>query len=117
MVQMGLKSHIRRSNGYSTKTSYVNKEENVLNREFKADKLNQKWVTNITHLRYRDGQKAYLIAIKDLYDGSITAYKVRKFNNNGLVMETLNEAIERNSGATSLLHSDRGSQYTSKHYR
>nr|WP_231492071.1 IS3 family transposase [Alkalibacterium sp. AK22] len=117
MVQMGLRSHIRRSSGYSTKTSYVNIEDNLLNREFKADKPNQKWATDITHLRYGDGQKAYLSAIKDLYDGSIIAYKVGKFNNNGLVMETLNEAIERNSGASPLLHSDRGSQYTSKQYR
>ncbi|WP_139344947.1 IS3 family transposase [Virgibacillus pantothenticus] len=42
MIQMGLKSHIRRSNGYSTKTSYINMEENILNREFTAGKPNEK---------------------------------------------------------------------------
>src|SRR5699024_9923894 len=36
MINLGLKSHIRRSNGYSTKTSYENIEENILNREFTA---------------------------------------------------------------------------------
>ncbi|GIP62836.1 hypothetical protein J32TS6_13910 [Virgibacillus pantothenticus] len=42
MIQMGLKSHIRRSNGYSTKTSYINIKENILNREFTAGKPNEK---------------------------------------------------------------------------
>lgn len=117
MLKMGLKSHIRRSNGYSTKTSYVNIEENHLNRDFRANHPNEKWVTDITHLHYGDGRKAYLSAIKDLYDGTIIAYKIGKCNNNPLVMETLKEAIEKNPEAEPLLHSDRGSQYTSKKYR
>ncbi|RKD25135.1 transposase [Ammoniphilus oxalaticus] len=117
MIQMGLKSHIRRSNGYSTKTSFVNIEDNILNREFTAGKPNEKWVTDITHMTYLFGNKAYLSAIKDLYDGSIIAYQVGRFNDNPLVMNTLKAAIEANPGATPLIHSDRGSQYTSKEYR
>lgn len=117
MLIMGLKSHIRRSNGYSTKTSYVNIEENHLNREFQAEKPNEKWVTDITHLHYGIGQKAYLSAIKDLYDGSIISYKIGHFNDNPLVMNTLKDALEEYPDATPLLHSDRGSQYTSKKYR
>ncbi|GIP62737.1 hypothetical protein J32TS6_12920 [Virgibacillus pantothenticus] len=80
MIQMGLKSHICRSNGYSTKTSYINIEENILNREFTAGKPNEKWVTDITHVTYGFGNKAYLSAIKDLYDGSIVAYQVGRYN-------------------------------------
>lgn len=44
--------------------------ENVLNREFKADKPNEKWVTDVTELKYGEAKKAYLSAIRDLYDGS-----------------------------------------------
>lgn len=117
MIQLGLKSFIRRSNGYSTKTSFVNIEENILNREFTADKPNEKWVTDITHLKYGFSNKAYLSAIKDLYDGSIIAYQVGHYNDNPLVMETIKAAVKANSDATPLLHSDRGSQYTSKEYR
>jgi len=117
MLQMGLKSHIRRSNGYSTKTSYVNIEENILNREFTAESPNEKWVTDITHMTYGFGRKAYLSAIKDLYDGSIIAYQVGRYNDNPLVMDTLKAAIKANPHATPLIHSDRGSQYTSKEYR
>lgn len=117
MILLGLKSFIRRSNGYSIKTSYVNIEENILNREFTADKPNQKWVTGITHLKYSLSYKAYLSVIKDLYDGSIVAYKVGYYNDNELVMETIKAALKANPNATPLLHSDRGSQYTLKEYR
>ncbi|MFC4559991.1 IS3 family transposase, partial [Virgibacillus kekensis] len=117
MIQLGLKSFIRLSNGYSTRTSYVNIEDNILNREFTVDKPNQKWVTDITHLQYGLGGKAYLSAIKDLYDGSIVAYKIGHYNNNPLVIETIKTALELNPDATPLLHSDRGVQYTSKEYR
>ncbi|WP_420851749.1 IS3 family transposase [Oceanobacillus jeddahense] len=117
MILLSLKSFIRRSSGYSTKTSYVNIEDNILNREFTADKPNQKWVIDITHLKYRDGHKAYLCVIKDLYDGSIVAYKAGYYNDNDLVMETIKAALEANPGATPLLHSDRGAQFTSKEYR
>lgn len=117
MNLMGLKSHIRRSNGYSTKTSYVNIEDNILNREFTAKRPNEKWVTDITHMKYGFGKKAYLSAIKDLYDGSIVAYQVGRYNDNPLVMDTIKAAIEANPNAAPLIHSDRGSQYTSKEYR
>ena len=117
MLKMGLKSHIRRSNGYSTQAGYRNIEPNRLDRDFTADKPNEKWVTDITHLHYGIGKKVYLSAIKDLYDGSIVAYHVSKRNDNLLVMETLDKAIKANPEAEPLIHSDRGSQYTSKDYR
>lgn len=48
--------------------------ENVLNREFTAEKPNEKWVTDVTELKYGSSKKAYLSAILDLYDGSIVSY-------------------------------------------
>ena len=47
--------------------------ENILNREFKAEKPNEKWVTDVTEFKY-GAKKAYLSAIRDLYDGSIVSY-------------------------------------------
>lgn len=117
MIRLGLKSHIRRLTGYSTKTSYENIEDNILNREFTAEEPNVKWVTDITHMHYGFGNKAYLSAIKDLYDVSIVAYQIGRFNDNSLVMNTLKEAIQSNPDAAPLIYSDRGSQYTSKEYR
>lgn len=114
---LGIWSIIRRSRGYCTKTSYKNIEENILNRDFTATAPNQKWCTDVTFLQYGLGCKAYLSAIKDLYDGSIVAYHISHHNDNPLVMENLRKAMEANSGARPLIHSDRGSQYTSREYR
>lgn len=117
MLLLGLQSVIRRATGGCTKTSYKNIEENLLNREFHAEAANQKWVTDITHLAFDAGTKAYLSAIKDLYDGSIIAFRLGGENDNSLVMNTIQQAIDTYPEARPLLHSDRGSQYTSKEYR
>ena len=59
-------------------------------------------------------KKLYLSAIIDLYDRSIVAYTLSNRNNNKLVFDTLDLAIDHNPGATPLFHSDRGFQYTNK---
>ncbi|MDM5349940.1 hypothetical protein QUF65_03460 [Lysinibacillus sphaericus] len=46
--------------------------ENRLNREFTARKPNEKWVTDVTEFKLGNGKKAYLSAILDLYDGSLS---------------------------------------------
>lgn len=70
----------------------------------------------MTFLKYGFSCKAYLSAIKDLYDGSIVAYVVGQFNDNEFVLEILRKAQKANPNATPLIHSDRGSQYISKDY-
>lgn len=117
MRLLGIQSIIRRPRNYCTITSYKNTEENLLNRDFTATVPNQKWCTDVTFLQYGLGNKAYLSAIKDLYDGTIVAYHISQHNDNPLVMENLRKAMEANPGASPLLHSDRGVQYTSREYR
>ncbi len=91
--------------------------ENVLNREFYADAPNEKWLTDVTEFKYYVGtevKKVYLSAILDLYDRRIVAYKIGASNNNPLVFDTFDEAIQKNPEAHPLFHSDRGFQYTNK---
>ena len=60
----------------------------------------------------------YLSTILDLYDRKVVAYKISKFNNNQLVIDTLNEAISKRKDVFGLiLHSDQGFQYTSYQYK
>lgn len=73
---LGIRSVIRRAKGCCTKTSFINVEENILDRDFTATAPNQKSSTYVTFLKYGFSWKAYLSAIKDLYDGSIVAYVV-----------------------------------------
>ena len=94
--------------------------ENILNREFYADKPNEKWLTDVTEFKWYEGaviHKLYLSAIFDLYDRRIVAYKIGISHNNKLVFDTFDEAVAKYPNAHPLFHSDRGFQYTSKVFR
>ena len=96
--------------------------ENVLNREFHADALNEKWVTDVSEFKYGTGEdkakgKIYLSVILDLCDRRPVAYVYSDHNDNPLVFRTFDKALSENPGATPIFHSDRGYQYTSKEFR
>ena len=89
---------------------------NLLNREFTADKPNQKWVTDISYIKTGQGF-LYLSIIRDLYDNSIVAYKTDKEQSIKLVLDTIKEAKRKEKITAELqLHSDQGFQYTSQAY-
>ncbi|MES1042571.1 DDE-type integrase/transposase/recombinase [Peribacillus simplex] len=91
--------------------------ENVLNREFKAESPNETWVTDVTELKYGQGKKAYLSAIRDLYDESSVSYDLGHSNYNKLVFKTLDLTIAQLDGDHPLIHSDRGCQYTHRGFK
>ena len=89
---------------------------NLLNRNFTAERPNQKWVTDISYIRTGQGF-LYLSIIRDLYDNSIVAYKTGTEQNNNLVLETIRAAGKSEKVTAELqLHSDQGFQYTSHAY-
>lgn len=92
---------------------------NYLNRDFHADRPNEKWLTDVSEFKYYIGievHKVYLSAILDLYDRRIVAFKISDHNDNPLVMDTFDEAVRLNPDARPLFHSDRGFQYTSRQF-
>ena len=94
-----------------------NVKPNLLNKNFTATKLNQKWSTDITYIVYNN-KRAYLSSIMDLYTKNIIAYKISYRIDNALVIETLNEAISKQKDVKgTILHSDQGFQYTSQEYK
>lgn len=91
--------------------------ENLLDRDFHADKPNEKWLTDVTEFKWYEGievHKVYLSAILDLYDRRIVAYVVGERNDNQLVFKTFDRAVKANPDAHPLFHSDRGFQYTNR---
>ena len=109
--------YIKRIRPNNYKRIEENVQPNILKRDFKANKLNQKWTTDITYLIFKN-KRLYLSTILDLYDRKVVAYKISKRNDNKLVMDTLNEAIEKRKDVTGLIiHSDQGFQYTSYEYK
>ena len=94
-----------------------NIKPNLLNRNFKTNALNKVWDTDITYLIFK-ASRAYLSTIIDLYDRHVVAYKISKTNDNNLVMDTLNDAINKEKDVHGLIiHSDQGFQYTSYEYK
>ena len=113
------KSTIKYSNNGCTRQAanpqYI--AENILNRKFTANAPNEKWLTDVTEFHYYIGiekHKVYLSAILDLYDRRIVSYIIRDNNNNALVFDTFDAAVESNPEAHPLFHSDRGFQYTNR---
>lgn len=91
--------------------------ENILNREFSASAPNEKWLTDVTEFKYYVNgakHKVYLSAILDLYDRRIVSYVIRDNNNNLLVFDTFDDAVEKEPEAHPIFHSDRGFQYTNR---
>ena len=114
-----IKSSIKYNNHGCTRRAknpqYV--AENLLDRNFHADKPNEKWLTDVTEFKWYEGievHKIYLSAILDLYDRRIVAYAVGDRNDNPLVFKTFDRAVKANPGAHPLFHSDRGFQYTNR---
>lgn len=90
---------------------------NLLNRDFHAEKPNEKWLTDVTEFKYYTGtekHKIYLSAILDLYDRRIVSFIIRDSNDNSLVYDTFHTAVTANPLAHPLFHSDRGFQYTNR---
>lgn len=116
MKAAGIQSVIRRKRKTYPKPDPSASVENVLARDFVAERPNEKWATDVTEFKWYDGReprKLYLSAIIDLYDRSIVAWDISARNDNMLVFRTFNKAVEKYPDAKPVFHSDRGFQYTS----
>lgn len=91
---------------------------NLVNQDFSAKKINTKWCTDFTYLYLTDGSKRYNCSILDLHDRSIVASITDKEITSSLAIRTLKRAIaaQRPQHGELILHSDQGSQYTSKEF-
>ena len=115
MQKYGLLSVVRRKK-YRNYGEYIHRYKNLLNRNFKADRPNQKWVTDISYIKTKQGT-LYLSVIRDLFDNSIVAYKTGTEQNVNLVLSTIRAARKKEKVTEELqLHSDQGFQYTSQAY-
>ena len=117
MKKYELLSEIRRRRKWRQIGQQLHKYENLLNREFQADRPNHKWVTDISYIHTGQGV-LYLSMIRDLFDNSIVAYKTGTTQTVNLVLDTIRLAMqkEKKVAAELQLHSDQGFQYTSQAY-
>lgn len=114
MRKYNLLAKIRRPKPLYLRQQKMMMYENKLNRNFKSDKPNQKWVTDISYIQTKEGV-LYLSAIKDLYDNFIVAYDMATVQDNALVYRTIKMAKKEVANGL-VLHSDQGFQYASQGY-
>ncbi|MEX5368548.1 IS3 family transposase, partial [Acinetobacter haemolyticus] len=77
MQSMQLKSRIRVMKYRSYKGQVSKIVDNVLQRQFKADRPNLKWATDVTEFNVR-GEKLYLSPVIDLFNGEIIAFQTQR---------------------------------------
>lgn len=116
MRELGLKCLVRIKKYRSYKGEAGKVAENVLNRNFKASKPNEKWVTDITEFKLF-GEKLYFSPMLDLYNGEILTYTIGSRPTYSLVSSMLNKALrKKRKEDTLLIHSDQGWHYQMKKY-
>ena len=114
---MGIFCRVRMHKYNSYKGGVGKIAPNLLERNFKADKPNQKWVTDVTEFALF-GIKLYLSPIIDLYNGEVVSYNLSRHPNLVQTTDMLEKAFAKIPDNTNLiLHSDQGWQYQHKHYQ
>ena len=89
--------------------------ENLLKQDFSADEPYKKLLTDITQTQCLDG-KLYISPILDCYNGEVLSLIMQNNMKKELCMDTV-KALNRYPIKGAILHSDRGSQYTSSGFR
>ena len=91
---------------------------NVLDRQFTAAAVNQRWVGDTTEFVIGENGKVYLAAILDLFSRFVVGWAISAVNDHHLVIQALEMALKRRYPERGLLHhSDRGSPYASEDYQ
>ena len=119
MRELELQVRVRKSKKLTTYRGTIGHiAPNHLERHFKATKPNQKWVTDVTEFKAKDGNKVYLSPILDLFNNEIVSYTLSYSPNWAQVEKMLKLAVKRlDKTSGSILHSDQGWQYQMAAYR
>ena len=118
MEKIGLSHRPKRKpNGITKADREARKSEDMLRRNFTAGKPLEKCITDMTEIKASDG-KLYVSAIFDCYDLAVLGLAMDTNMKAALCEQTLENAVKAYPALRgAILHSDRGSQYTSELYR
>ena len=116
MKAVGLVSIIQKKyKPYKQSKELVLERENILEQDFSTNSINQKWVSDITYIYVQQVGWCYLASVMDLHSKKIIGYHFSKQMTVDIVVQALMKAYasQRPQGEV-ILHTDLGSQYTSK---
>ena len=117
MKELGLACRVRMKKYRSYKGEVGKIAPNLLNRDFNANRPNEKWVTDVTEFNLF-GEKLYLSPILDLHSSDLVSYTISERPVLSMVTSMLDKAFAKIPDETNLiLHSDQGWQYQHKQYQ
>ena len=119
MQEDGLKARVRKRFKCTTMSDHdLPVAANLLDRQFTAERPNQRWVGDTTEFVIGESGKLYLAAILDLYSRFIVGWAVSAVNDRLLTIKALEMALKRRCPKAGLLHhSDQGCTYASEDYQ
>ena len=116
-VELGLRSVTRKPKyRYRKGPEAFGTFEDLLGQDFHAEKRNTRWCIDFTYLFLANRSKRYNCTVIDLYDRRVVASVNGSRINTQLAIDTVSEALRRAGGGGMILHSDRGSQFTSREF-
>ena len=118
MSEMGLLHQKRVPHGITKATTEVQERENLIKRDFSAEKPLEKVLSDITEIQCSDG-KLYASVVFDCFNGEILSLSMDDNMKKELCVRTVTQLMNRYGKALigTTFHSDRGSQYTSEAFR
>lgn len=118
MEKIRISHHPRRKpNGITKEDREARKSGDLLKRNFQADEPLTKCVTDITEIKAKDG-KLYVSAVFDCFDSSVIGLAIDTNMKATLCVQILENVAKAYPGIRgAIIHSDRGSQYTSQLYQ
>jgi len=114
MREMGVKSKVVKKYRYHSEKPDCSGKENILKGDFSADRINEKWVTDITYIYTSKDGWTYLASVEDLFSRKIIGYSYGKKITAELAVQAVKNAclnVKNTNGI--VIHSDQGRQYTS----
>lgn len=118
LAECGLQARNGKNYKYFPSVQAINHvSDNLLARQFKADRPDEKWVSDITYIKIEKGF-VYLAVVMDLFSRKIIGWALDKSMTNELIISAFNMAVaSRKVRPGLILHSDRGVQYRSGEYQ
>ena len=117
MSEAGLIHRHRRPHGITKADTATQDKENLIKRDFTASAPLKKLLTDITEVQCADG-KLYVSPVLDCYNGEIVALEMRDNMKKELCIDTVRQLRQKYGRLEgTILHSDRGCQYTSYAFR
>jgi len=115
MREAGIRSQTKKAFKVTTKSGGLTEAEDLVQRQFRAERPGQVWVSDITYIRTKE-RWLYLAAVLDLYNRGIVGWALERRIGQELVLSALNQALVRHPPEKDLVfHADRGGQYRSQH--